>query len=158
VADLLRTKNQIVIGGLSLGSARDLRMRAALEALGIHDYRYVVGYTGTQPVRVALLRNEVNLSDEAVMAIAIDLAAEVKTGAIVPLMQTGIVRNGKRVPDPSAPTVPVARDAVAAVKGEAVRQSVEFRGMTLVESMMALGRAVVAPPGIEPEAGKTLRD
>jgi tripartite-type tricarboxylate transporter receptor subunit TctC len=157
VADLALTKNQVVIGGLSPGSSRDLRMLASLEALGIRDYRYVVGYTGTQPARLALLRNEVNLSDEAVVAIAVDLSHEVKAGRIIPLMQTGLMRHGKRIPDPSVPSLPIAQDAIVAVKGESVRQSIEFRGMMLVDSMNALGRAVLAPPGIEPDAGKSLR-
>ncbi len=57
-----------MIGGLSPSASRDLRMRSFLEALGIRDYKYVTGYRGTQPIRIALQRNEVNLSDESVVA------------------------------------------------------------------------------------------
>ncbi len=156
VADLVATKNQVVIGGLSPGSARDLRMRSFLEALGIGGYKYVAGYSGTQPVRLALLRNEVNFSDESIVALAVDLAPEVKAGKIIPLVQTGVTRNGKRVPDRSV-AIPTAQDAVTSVRGEGARNSVAFRGMLLIETMMTLGRAVLAPPGIDPVAGRALR-
>jgi tripartite-type tricarboxylate transporter receptor subunit TctC len=156
VADLVTTKNQIVIGGLSAGSARDLRMRSFLESLGIRNYKYVAGYSGTQPVRLALLRNEVNFSDESIVALAVDLASEVKAGKIIPLVQTGINQGGKRVPDRSV-AIPTAQEAVVSVRGSSVKTKVEFRGMLLIETMMSLGRAVLAPPGIEPAAGSALR-
>ncbi len=81
-----------------------------------------------------------------------------KAGKIVPLAQSGLTRNGKRVPDPRVASLPTAQEAIVAIKGEAVRKTVEFRAMVLVESMVALGRAIFAPPGIEPAAGKALRD
>ena len=158
LADLVNTKKQIVVGGLSPTASRDLRMRSFLEALGIRNYKYVTGYRGTRPIRHALQSNEVNLSDESVVALATDLASDVKAGKVVPLAQSGLTRNGERVPDPRVPMVPIAQDAIIAVKGEAVRKSVEFRAMVLVESMVSLGRAVFAPPGIDPAAGKLLRD
>ena len=79
-ADLLTTKTQVVIGGLGPNSSRDLRMRAFLDALGVRNVKYVSGYRGTLPARNALLKGEVNFSDESVVALAVDLASEVKDG------------------------------------------------------------------------------
>jgi tripartite-type tricarboxylate transporter receptor subunit TctC len=155
-ADLLTVKQQLVLGGLRPTSSRDLWMMTFLEAIGRKDYKYVPGYQGTREIRNALTRGEVNFSTESVVALATDLAADVKRGDIVPLVQSGLTRNGKTVPDPRLPNIPIAVDLVPALKGDA-RNSVEYRAMNLVISMFALGRAVFAPPGIDQAAGETLR-
>jgi len=156
-ADLLTTKTQVVIGGLGLNSSRDLRMRAFLEALGIKNYKYVSGYPGTLPARDALIKGEVNFSDESVVALAVDMASLVKDGTVVPLVQTGLTRQGKLVVDPRVPDMPIAEDEVVRLKGPAVRKSVEYRALVMVTSMAAMGRAVMAPPGLDPAIAGALR-
>lgn len=157
LADLAKNEQQVVIGGLGSTAARDLRMRALLEALGITDYKYVTGYRGSLPARNALLRNEVNLSDEALFAIVVDLASEVRDGNVIPIAQTGLTRDGKRVLDPQTPHIPVAEEAVVAIKGDAVRDTVPYRALSLVTSMATLGRAVLAAPDVDPKHINALR-
>jgi len=43
------------------------------------------------------------------------------------------------------------------MKGAAVRKTVPYRALGLIISMTALGRAVLAPPGVDPAAGQALR-
>jgi len=156
-ADLMKIDKQIVIGGLRPSSSRDLRMRSFLESLGITNYKYVTGYRGTRPIRIALMRNEVNFSDESVVALAVDLKSDFESGTIIPLGQSGLTRGNKRIRDPRVPGVPTAAEAIVAAKGESVRQSLPFRGMRMVESMVALGRAIVLPPGVDPAVAAMLR-
>jgi tripartite-type tricarboxylate transporter receptor subunit TctC len=155
-ADLLTVKQEIVIGGLRPNSARDLWMKTFLEAIGRKDYKYVSGYQGVREIRNALERGEVNLSTESVTDLITDMASDVERGDIVPLVQSGLTRNGKTVPDPGLPHIPTAEDLVPTLKSGA-RDSVEYRAMNLVIKMAALGRAIFAPPGVNEEAGRTLR-
>lgn len=157
-ADILKSREQIVVGGLSQNSSRDLYMEAFLEAVGYRNYKYVKGYQGTLEIRNALLRHEVNFSTESAVALTTDLAPYVRDGSVVALAQSGLTRGGRFVRDPSIPDVPTAEEAAVAARGEGVRDTVEFRAVNLVNSMTALGRAILAPPGIDPAAGAALRD
>jgi tripartite-type tricarboxylate transporter receptor subunit TctC len=156
-ADLLTTKTQVVIGGLGPNSSRDLRMRAFLDALGVAKYKYVSGYPGTLPARQALIKGEVNFSDESVVALAVDMASLVKDGTVVPLVQTGLTRAGKLVPDPRVPKMPIAEDEVVRLKGPGVRKSVAYRALVMVTQMAAMGRAAMLPPGVDPATAGALR-
>jgi tripartite-type tricarboxylate transporter receptor subunit TctC len=157
IGDLSKIDKQIVIGGLRPSASRDLRMRSFLEALGIKNYKYVIGYRGTRPIRNALLRGEVNFSDESVTALATGLASHVKDGTVIPLAQSGLTRGSKRIRDPRVPDLPTATEAMVALKGKAILDSVPLRGMRMVESMVALGRAILMPPGVDPNVAATVR-
>jgi len=156
-ADLLAPHKPIVIGGLAPASSRDLYMKSFLEALGYKTYSYVKGYQGTLDIRNALLRDEVNFSTESAVALVTDMASYVKDGSIIPLAQSGLDRGGRTVRDPQVPEVPTAEEAIVALHGEAARKTLEFRAMSLVIDMVALGRAVFMPPGVDPAAGAALR-
>lgn len=157
-ADLAKASRELVIGGLRPNAARDLRMRAFLEAMGVKDYKYVSGYRGTAPVRQAFLRGEVNFSDEAVSAVVTSLHSALADGMVVPLVQTGLTRDGKRVRDPRMPNVPLAENTVIAIRGKAAAKSVAYRGMHAIIQMVALGRAIFLPPGVPREIVETWRD
>ena len=157
-ADIMKARTQIVVGGLAANSSRDLYMNTFLEAVGYKNYKYVKGYQGTLEVRTALLRQEVNFTTESVVALTTELASSIKDGSVVPLVQSGLTRRGKVIRDPALSNIPTAEEAVVAVKGEDTRNAVEFRGMNLVISMFALGRAIFLPPGADLAAGAALRD
>jgi tripartite-type tricarboxylate transporter receptor subunit TctC len=61
--DLLKVKN-LVSGGLSADSNKDLLMRLALDMLGM-PYRHVTGYRSNTNARLALQRNEINFFSES---------------------------------------------------------------------------------------------
>ena len=156
-ADIAKAKQQIVVGGLTNYSPRDLHMRAFLEAAGDRNYKYVSGYQGTLPIRIALLRGEVNFNDESALTMITDLVPYIKDGSVVPLVQSGVLHEGRKIRDPQLPQVPTAHEAVIALRGAAFRKSVEYRAFDLVASMISLGRGIFLPPGVDPPVAAALR-
>jgi tripartite-type tricarboxylate transporter receptor subunit TctC len=62
-ADILKAKN-VVVGGLTADSSKDLLERLTLDQLGV-KYRYVTGYTSNSTARLALQRGEINFFAES---------------------------------------------------------------------------------------------
>ncbi len=64
--DLMK-KGSLWIGGLAIDSDKDLRMRLQLDLLGL-PYQYVTGYPGAADIRLALQRNEIQMTSESMPA------------------------------------------------------------------------------------------
>jgi tripartite-type tricarboxylate transporter receptor subunit TctC len=62
--DQIQTAEDLVVGGLSFDNAKDIMMRLTLDMLGV-KYKYVTSYKGSQGVRLALQRGEVNYYAES---------------------------------------------------------------------------------------------
>ena len=62
-ADILKAQN-LIIGGLSVETSKDIRTRLALDMLGV-KYKYVTGYRSSAPARLAFERNEINMFSES---------------------------------------------------------------------------------------------
>lgn len=75
----------LVAGGLSVDTAKDLRMRLGLDMLGV-PYKYVTGYRSSPAARLAFQKGEINMSSESPPSyrsvIAPDLVA---TGQAIPV-------------------------------------------------------------------------
>lgn len=65
-ADFLKAKN-LVVGGLSAESSKDMLQRLTLDMLGM-KYKYVTGYKSNSDARLALQRGEVSLFSESAPA------------------------------------------------------------------------------------------
>ena len=82
--DIMKARN-LVVGGLTPDSSKDLLERLCLDLLGV-KYNYVTGYTSNANARLALQRGEINMFAESppgyVSVIAPGLVA---TGEAVPL-------------------------------------------------------------------------
>ena len=65
--DELMKKGGLWIGGLAIDSDKDLRMRLQLDLLGL-PYKYVTGYPGAADIRLALQRNEIQMTSESMPA------------------------------------------------------------------------------------------
>jgi tripartite-type tricarboxylate transporter receptor subunit TctC len=61
--DIARAEG-LIAGGLSVDSSKDVRMRLALDLLGL-KYKYVTGYRSSAPARLALQRGEINIFSES---------------------------------------------------------------------------------------------
>jgi tripartite-type tricarboxylate transporter receptor subunit TctC len=61
--DLVKAKG-VVGGGLSVDTAKDLRMRLAFDMLGV-PYKYVTGYRSSASARLAFQRGEINFFAES---------------------------------------------------------------------------------------------
>jgi tripartite-type tricarboxylate transporter receptor subunit TctC len=104
-----------------------------------------------------VLRGEVNFSDESVDAVVFELKEYVQNGSVIPLVQSGLPRDGRMVRDPRLPNIPTSTEALVAVKGEVVRKTVEYRALMIADTMIAFGRCIFLPPGVGTEVGETLR-
>lgn len=54
----------LIVGGLSADTSKDVRMRLALDLLGV-KYKYVTGYRSSAPARLAFDRGEINIFSES---------------------------------------------------------------------------------------------
>ena len=82
--DQIQSAQDLVVGGLSRDNAKDVMMRLALDMLGVH-YKYVTAYTGSQGVRMALQRGEVNYYAESPAVYRTLIEPLVKEGQVLPL-------------------------------------------------------------------------
>jgi tripartite-type tricarboxylate transporter receptor subunit TctC len=61
--DIVNAKG-LIAGGLSVDTSKDVRLRLALDMLGI-KYKYVTGYRSSAPARLAFQRGEINVFSES---------------------------------------------------------------------------------------------
>ncbi len=79
------TKSGFWVGGLSPDTQRDLLLRAQFDLLGL-TYKYVSGYTGASETRLAIERNEIQVSGESMPTYRTAIEpALVKAGKVIPL-------------------------------------------------------------------------
>jgi tripartite-type tricarboxylate transporter receptor subunit TctC len=155
-ADLPRATGEIVAGGLSPDSSKDLTLRTYLNMFGL-KYRYVTGYPGQADINLAFRRGEVNYAEESLTSWATNGAQFVKEGTAFPTSQRGILRGGQIVRDPRVREIPTHLEAGVELKGEPVKQSIEYRAMTIISQMNSLLRAIVYPPGVNAEMVEAMR-
>ena len=62
-ADIANARG-LIAGGLSVDSSKDVRLRLALDLLGV-KYKYVTGYRSSAPARLAFQRGEINIFAES---------------------------------------------------------------------------------------------
>lgn len=155
--DLGRTSQEIVMGGFTPDNSKDLSQRVFLNMAGV-KYKYVTGYPGNADARNALLRGEINFFSESLTGWVTGMKEYVQNGTVVAVGQTGILKQGQAVRDPNVSDIPTFQEVAVAIRGEAVRNSVEYRAnMALLKIQTAMLRAIVLPPGVHQEAVEALR-
>jgi tripartite-type tricarboxylate transporter receptor subunit TctC len=95
-----------------VGGARTAALMAvfAAEYLG-WNLRWVTGYQGTPQVVFALMKGEADMFDTAGVGA---IEAMIKSGDLVPVLQTGVFAAGKLKPRESFTDIPLLSDALAA--------------------------------------------
>jgi hypothetical protein len=73
----------------------------------------------------------------------------IREGQVVPMGQRGIVKGGQLVRDPRVADVPTFFETAIELKGEGVKQTVDYRAMTLLVELGTMLRAIVYPPGTD---------
>lgn len=147
--ELLSPSQELIVGGLSADSAKDLRMRTFFNLLGA-KYRYVTGYPGQADVVLAFRRGEINVGDDSLTSWITNVVPLVKEGEATPIAQQGIVQNGRVVRDPRIADIPTYFEIVEQLKGVAAAQTLEYRALTAVIELGSVLRALVYPPGTDP--------
>jgi tripartite-type tricarboxylate transporter receptor subunit TctC len=147
---------EIVIGGLSPDNPKDMALRTFLNLLGL-KYKYVTGYPGNNDARAALLRGEINVFEESMTGWATGIVPLVNEGTAYNMVQRGIARGDSIVRDPRVSELPTYQEVAVALKGEAIRSTVEYRALDLLIKMASMQRELVYPPGVAPELVETMR-
>ncbi len=83
-ADIVKAKG-LVVGGLSVDTPKDLRLRLAMDMLGV-PFKYVTGYRSSPAARLAFQRGEINFFSESPPSYrSVVDPTLVKTGQAIPI-------------------------------------------------------------------------
>jgi tripartite-type tricarboxylate transporter receptor subunit TctC len=154
--DLSKATRDLVVGGLTPESSKDTGTRTFFNLMGV-PYKYVTGYPGNADARLAFQRGEITFFEESLTGWVTGIVPLVEQGTAVSLFQRGIPRGGALVRDPRVPDIQTYLDAAVEVRGESVRQTVEYRALDFSSRMGAMQRALVYPPGVAPEVVEVIR-
>jgi tripartite-type tricarboxylate transporter receptor subunit TctC len=154
--ELLQANTEVVFGGLSPDSSKDLGMRAVLNTLGV-KYKYVTGYPGNADFRAAFQRGEINYAEESLTGWFTAIVPMIQAGQAVPMGQRGVLRDGQFVRDQRLADLPTYTEVVVAARGEAVKQTLDYRAMVALIGMNVTAREIVYPPGVDPALVEVMR-
>jgi len=100
VGDLTKATGAIVLGGTQVGSIKDISLRVAMNLLDVKT-KYVTGYGGSGPARLAFERGEINFTQESTATITATVMRWDKEGWTSMLYQVGFLgAKGNVIKDP----------------------------------------------------------
>jgi tripartite-type tricarboxylate transporter receptor subunit TctC len=138
--DLLTTKTNV---GCSGRASQSYQYPATLKAVTGMPLNIICGYDGSSAYTLALLRGEVDMVSKAWNAWRAEDRDAIDAGTLVPILQGGLERT------PELPAVPLMQDLTA---DATARRALEF-----ISGGAAIGRALIAPPGIPDDRLAALR-
>ena len=155
--DLL-SKKDFWVGGLTPDSSKDINLRAEMELLGI-SHKYISGYPGAAEVRMALEKNEVQVTSESLPTFRMSIdPAMVKTGKAVPLWyDTSAKFWDKGHPDAIATGALPFAAFYRKVKGEPPNNDLWRMNALVAEFATSLLRTIHLPPNPPPETLEIMR-
>jgi tripartite-type tricarboxylate transporter receptor subunit TctC len=154
--ELPTAPSEIVVGGLAPEQSKDQTMRTFLNMIGA-KYKYVTGYPGQADVVLAFKRGEVNYAEDSLASYMTTVMPMIRDGQAIPMGQRGILRGGQIVRDPRTADVPTFFETAIELKGESVKQTVDYRAMLLLVELGTMLRALVYPPGTDPALVEVMR-
>jgi len=155
-ADIAKAQG-LVAGGLSADTSKDLRLRLALDMLGV-TYKYVTGYRSSPPARLALQRGEISMYSESPPSYrAVVEPSLVKTGLAMPVFYD-------EVADPPPPSkqleglsIPSFPQLHRQIKGTLPSGQLWEAYRVLYDMNSTLQRMIALAPGVPPAALAALR-
>ncbi len=154
----LMTKSGFWVGGLTPDSAKDIKLRAELDLLGL-SYKYISGYAGAAEARLALERNEVQLTAESLPTYRVSIEpALVDTGKAIALWYDAASKNIENG-DPDAAGIkalPFER-FYREVKGEPPKSELWSMSVLMGELATRFLRTIHVPPNTPRESIAVLR-
>jgi tripartite-type tricarboxylate transporter receptor subunit TctC len=147
----------LIAGGLSADTSKDLRLRLALDMLGV-PYQYVTGYRSSPPARLALQRGEISMFSESPPSYrSVVEPSLVKTGQAMPVFYDEVL-------DPPPPqkqleglTIPSFPQLHRQIKGTLPSGQLWEAYRVLYDMNSTLQRMIALPPGSPPAALAALR-
>jgi tripartite-type tricarboxylate transporter receptor subunit TctC len=147
----------LIVGGLSVDTSKDIRLRLALDMLGV-KYKYVTGYRSSAPARLAFQRREINIFAES-------------TPSYRSIVVPDLIDRGEAIPvwydsgDFSHPSSQLA--GLPVLPYDQLFRKIEgkppsgqlwdvLQSINTIEGAML--RMICFPPGTPPEARKALAD
>jgi tripartite-type tricarboxylate transporter receptor subunit TctC len=145
----------LIVGGLSVDTSKDIRMRLALDMLGV-KYKYVTGYRSSAPARLALERNEINFFSESTPSYrSIVVPGLIDTGRAIALWYDS---GDFSKPSPQMAGLPVLPfdEFFRTIKGASPSGPLwdNYRAINSIEGAML--RMICLPPGTPREARDAL--
>ena len=155
-ADIAKAQG-LIAGGLSADTSKDLRLRLALDMLGV-TYKYVTGYRSSPPARLALQRGEISMYSESPPSYrAVVEPSLVKTGQAMPVFYD-------EVADPPPPSkqleglsIPSFPQLHRQIKGTLPSGQLWEAYRVLYDMNSTLQRMIALAPGVPPAALAALR-
>ena len=139
-AEMLTTTATVGCSGVT---SQSYQYPAMLKVLAGYKFRMVCGYPGSAEYLLALEKGEVDLVSNAWNALRVTHAKIIEQGDLVPLIQAGLKRNRE------LSNVPLMQDLVTEPQAQAA--------ITFASAGAAIGRALIAPPGLPADRVAYLR-
>jgi tripartite-type tricarboxylate transporter receptor subunit TctC len=156
-ADLL-TKGDFWVAGLSPDAEKDVSLRMEMDLLGL-KYNYLTGYPGTADIRLAIQRNEAQVTAESMPAYRASVEPLVEKGEITPLWYD-VGDPETTGPSPDVKGIP-ATSFVDFYKthGKNDTNSELYRAFLVANEIGTdFERMIIMPPGSPPEAVAVLKE
>ncbi len=149
----------LIVGGLSVDTPKDLRLRLAMDMLGV-PFKYVTGYRSSPAARLAFQRGEINFFSESPPSYrGVVEPSMVKTGQAIPVFfDAGYDGKTFFVPDPvKGLPIPMFHELYQEIKG--TMPSGQFWDIykAIIAADGIIQRMIVMPPGAPPAAVEALR-
>ena len=156
--DIVKAKG-LIVGGLSVDTPKDLRLRLAMDMLGI-PFKYVTGYRSSPAARLAFQRGEINFFSESPPSYrgVVDPSL-VQTGQAIPIFyDPGF--DGQKFFVPQAVeglAVPPFHELYRTIKGTMPSGELWDIYKAIIGADGVIQRVIVMPPGAPPPAIAALR-
>jgi hypothetical protein len=157
-ADIVKAKG-LIVGGLSVDTPKDLRLRLGMDMLGV-PYKYVTGYRSSPAARLAFQRGEINFFSESPPSYrgVVDPSL-VKTGQAIPIFyDPGF--DGQKFFVPEAVQglpIPPFQELFHQIKGTMPAGELWDIYKAIIGADGIIQRVIVMPPGAPPAAVDALR-
>lgn len=133
---------EVIVGCTGAGSQSYIMPRALKEILGA-KFRLVCGYRGSAAMTLALIRGDLNAQSSAWASWRIRYYDDIKQGKLIPLVQIGLKRE-KELPD-------------VRLMHELTDDADKKRILEFLSVGGAVGRTIIAPPGVPEDRIAALR-
>jgi tripartite-type tricarboxylate transporter receptor subunit TctC len=157
-ADIVKAKD-LIVGGLSVDTPKDLRARLAMDMLGV-PFKYVTGYRSSPAARLAFQRGEINFFSESPPSYrGVVEPTMVKTGQAIPLFfDAGFDGKSFFVPDAvKGLPIPMFHELYQEIKGTMPSGELWDIYKAILAADGIIQRVIVMPPEAPEPAVTALR-
>jgi len=158
--DILKITTPVKTAGHGPSSSKDLRLRMFMDILKL-PYKHVTGYKGAGSIRAAIMKNEVQLTEDSLAGYIGRVKPQlIDTGISIPLWHVGhpTPDGSLRRSDSVAPEIPAFLDVYEAKFGKGKRPSgLMFDAIVHIAKTREMLRSVFLPVGAPRKALEELR-